>query len=58
MKLEEVNSTCTCDKYKNMTIKYSAMLDEYFNTNEMLRTEVLKLQKEVQYLKDYIRLSL
>jgi len=58
MKLEEVDSTCTCDKYKNMTIKYSAMLDEYFNTNEMLRTEVLKLQKEVQDLKDYIRFTL
>ena len=34
------------------------MLDEYFNTNEMLRTEVLKLQKEVQDLKDYIRFTL
>jgi len=34
------------------------MLDEYFNTNEMLRTEVLKLQKEVQDLKDYIKFTL
>jgi len=58
MKLEEVNSTCTCDLMKNATIKYSAMLDEYFKANEMLRNEVLKLQKEVQELKDYIKYTL
>ena len=58
MKLEEINSTCTCDSYKNMTIKYGAMLNEYFTTNGMLRTEVLKLQKEIQDLKDYIKYTL
>ena len=58
MTLEQVNSTCSCDSYKNMTIKYGAMLDEYFTTNEMLRTEILKLQKEVQELKDYIKYTL
>jgi uncharacterized coiled-coil DUF342 family protein len=58
MKLEETNSTCSCDSYKNMTIKYSSMLDEYFKTNEMLRTEILKLQKEIQDLKDYIKYTL
>jgi hypothetical protein len=58
MKLEENNSTCTCDSYKNMTIKYGSMLDEYFKTNEMLRNEILKLQKEIQDLKDYIKYTL
>lgn len=58
MKLKEVNSTCTCELYKNMSIKYGAMLDEYFTTNEKLRTEILKLQKEIQDLKDYIKYTL
>jgi hypothetical protein len=34
------------------------MLDEYFTTNEKLRTEILKLQKEIQDLKDYIKYTL
>jgi hypothetical protein len=34
------------------------MLDEYFKTNEMLRNEILKLQKEIQDLKDYIKYTL
>jgi LytS/YehU family sensor histidine kinase len=58
MKLEETNSTCTCDSYKNMTIKYGAMLDEYFTTNEMLRKEIVKLQQEIAHLKDYIKYTL
>ena len=58
MKLEEVNSTCTCDIYKNMTIKYSAMLNEYINTNEILRADILKLQKEIQDLREYIKYTL
>jgi len=58
MKLEENNSTCTCDSYKNMTIKYGAMLDEYFTTNEMLRKEIVKLQQEIAHLKDYIKYTL
>jgi len=58
MKLEEINSTCSCDSYKHMTIKYSAMLNEYINTNEILRADILKLQKEVQELKDYIKYTL
>ena len=58
MKLEEVDSTCTCDKYKNMTIKYSAMLNEYIDTNQILKADILKLQKEVQELKDYIKYTL
>jgi len=41
-----------------MTIKYGAMLDEYFKTNEVLRNEILKLQKEIQHLKDYIKYTL
>jgi hypothetical protein len=58
MKLEETNSTCTCDKYKNMSIKYGAMLDEYFKVNEVLRNEVVKLQKQIEDLKDYIKYTL
>ena len=58
MKIEETNSTCTCESYKNATIKYSAMLDEYFKTNEMLRTAVVKLQIEIEQLRDYIKYSL
>jgi hypothetical protein len=58
MKIENENSTCTCDSYKNMTIKYSSMLDEYFKTNEILRNEILKLQKEIVHLKDYIKYTL
>lgn len=34
------------------------MLDEYFKTNELLRTEILKLKKEIQDLKDYIKYTL
>lgn len=34
------------------------MLDEYFKTNEMLRSAVVKLQKEIQDLKDYIKYTL
>ena len=55
MKIENQNSTCTCDSYKNMTIKYGAMLDEYFKTNEMLRTAIVKLQIEIDQLKFYIK---
>jgi len=58
MKLEEVNSSCTCDLMKNATIKYSAMLNEYIDTNQILRADILKLQKEVQELKDYIKYTL
>jgi len=58
MKLEETNSTCTCESYRNATIKYAAMLDEYFHYNQKLTNEVLKLQKEVQELKDYIKYTL
>ena len=58
MKIEETNSTCTCDSYKNMTVKYSAMLDEYFKTNEILRHEVAKLKKDIEHLKDYIKYTL
>jgi hypothetical protein len=58
MKLTEYSSTCSCDIYHNMTIKYGEMLDEYFKTNEMLRKEVLKLQKEIEDLKDYIKYTL
>lgn len=58
MKIEESNSTCTCESYKNATIKYSAMLEEYFKTNEMLRTAVIKLQLEIEQLRDYIKYSL
>ena len=58
MKLEETNSTCTCESYRNATIKYGAMLDEYFKTNEMLRTAVVKLQIEIEQLRDYIKYSL
>jgi len=58
MKLEETNSTCTCESYRNATIKYAAMLDEYFQYNQKLTNEVLKLQKEVQELKDYIKYTL
>lgn len=58
MKFETTNSTCTCDAYHNTTVKYSAMLDEYFKVNEMLRNEVLKLQKEIEHLKDYIKYTL
>jgi hypothetical protein len=57
MKNENVNSTCTCDSYRNMTIKYSAMLDEYFKTNEILRNTILKLQQEIQDLKAFIHIS-
>jgi hypothetical protein len=53
-----LESTCTCDPYKNMTIKYSSMLDEYFKANEVLRNEILKLQKEIVHLKDYIKYTL
>ncbi len=55
---ENVDSTCTCDSYKNMTIKYSAMLEEYFKTNEMLRNEVTKLQQEIIDLKEIINMWL
>ena len=58
MKLEEVNSTCTCDLMRNATIKYSAMLDEYFKTNEMLRKLVENQKKEIEHLKDYIKYTL
>ena len=58
MKLEETNSTCTCDSYRNATIKYGLMLDEYFKVNEMLRNEVVKLQKQIEELKDYIKYTL
>ena len=58
MKLEESNSTCTCDSYKNMTIKYGAMLDEYLKTNEMLRKLVDTQKKEIEHLKDYIKYTL
>jgi LytS/YehU family sensor histidine kinase len=58
MKIENQNSTCTCDSYKNMTIKYGSMLDEYFKANQVLRDEVLKLQKEIEHLKDYIKYTL
>ena len=58
MKLEETNSTCSCESYKNATIKYSAMLEEYFKTNEMLRTAVVKLQIEIDQLRDYIKYTL
>jgi hypothetical protein len=58
MKLEETNSTCSCDSYRNATIKYSAMLDEYFKVNEVLRKEVVKLQKQIEELKDYIKYTL
>jgi hypothetical protein len=58
MKLEEVNSTCTCDLMKNATIKYSAMLNEYIDTNEILRADILKLKKEIEHLKDYIKYTL
>ncbi len=34
------------------------MLDEYFKVNEMLRGEVLKLQKQIEELKDYIKYTL
>jgi hypothetical protein len=34
------------------------MLDEYFKVNEMLRSEVLKLQKQIEELKDYIKYTL
>ena len=34
------------------------MLDEYFKVNEMLRTEVVKLQKQIEELKDYIKYTL
>ena len=58
MKIEETNSTCTCESYRNATIKYSAMLDEYLKTNEMLRTAVVKLQIEIDQLRDYIKYQL
>jgi len=58
MKLGETNSTCTCESYRNATIKYSAMLDEYFKVNEMLRKDVVKLQKTIEELKDYIKYTL
>ena len=41
-----------------MTIKYGSMLDEYFKANQVLRDEVLKLQKEIEHLKDYIKYTL
>ena len=34
------------------------MLDEYFKVNEVLRNEVLKLQKQIEELKDYIKYTL
>ncbi len=34
------------------------MLDEYFKVNEVLRNEVVKLQKQIQELKDYIKYTL
>jgi hypothetical protein len=55
MKIENQNSTCTCDSYKNMTIKYGSMLDEYFKVNQVLRDEVVKLQKNIDDLKTYIK---
>ena len=55
MKIENQNSTCTCDSYKNMTIKYSSMLDEYFKVNQVLRDEIEKLQKNINDLKTYIK---
>ena len=58
MKLEETNSTCTCESYRNATIKYTAMLDEYFKTNEMLKTAIVKLQIEIDQLRDYIKYQL
>ena len=58
MKFQEQNSTCTCESYHNATIKYSAMLDEYFKINEMLRAEILKKTKEIEDLKDYIKFTL
>jgi hypothetical protein len=41
-----------------MSIKYGAMLDEYFKVNEVLRNEVVKLQKQIEDLKDYIKYTL
>jgi len=34
------------------------MLDEYFKVNEMLRKDVVKLQKTIEELKDYIKYTL
>jgi hypothetical protein len=34
------------------------MLDEYFKVNEVLRNEVVKLQKQIEDLKDYIKYTL
>lgn len=34
------------------------MLDEYFKVNEVLRNEVVKLQKQIEELKDYIKYTL
>lgn len=34
------------------------MLDEYFKVNEVLRKEVVKLQKQIEELKDYIKYTL
>ena len=34
------------------------MLDEYFKVNEVLRNEVIKLQKQIEELKDYIKYTL
>jgi hypothetical protein len=58
MTKENVDSTCTCDSYKNMSIKYSKMLDEYFKTNEILRMQVAKLQQEITDLKEVINMWL
>jgi hypothetical protein len=58
MKLEEVNSTCSCDLMKNASYKYSLMIYEYIKSNANQKAEILKLQKEVQELKDYIKYTL
>jgi len=34
------------------------MLNEYIDTNEILRADILKLKKEIEHLKDYIKYTL
>jgi len=58
MKLENLSSTCFCNTYSNMSLKYTTLLNEYIRDNQKLKKEIENLQSDIQNLKDYIKYTL